>query len=255
MKSIIWQSSATIRNWLPRLQAHRGHWVGGLPQNSIQAIQKAAELNYQMVEFDVRLTADKMVILFHDETINGMPISKIFFEDIMKLNPVSTLEEVCYWLFRHKDKNFKFNIELKTNAIFSSTLEKKVSQIIRHFQLEGQILISSFNPLALGRMRFICKNVFRGLLLTLEDHPKNKWYLRKMIFNFFAKPHVLNLRYEDWSEKMFKNISKLVPVVLWTYNDMDQNMNISIRHEIEKKLHTDSIHGVISDDITPDMNI
>ena len=90
MKSNFWQFSKTIRNWLPRLQAHRGYWVGGLPQNTIAAIQKAAELNYQMVEFDVRLTADKMVILFHDENRNGTPISKMFFEEILKLNPVST---------------------------------------------------------------------------------------------------------------------------------------------------------------------
>ncbi len=255
MKSIHWQISKSIRSWLPRLQAHRGYWVGGLPQNTLSSIEKSYDLNYQMVEFDVRLTADKMVILFHDDTIDGLPISKLNFEDIMKLNPVSTLEEVCFWLSKQTEKNFKFNIELKTSAIFSSTLEKKVSRIIQHFKLESQILISSFNPLALGRMRFLCKNVFRALLLTLEEHPRNKWYFRKMIFNFFAKPHALHLRYEDWTEKSFAKISKLVPVVLWTYNELEQKMNLNRHHEISKKLYTDVIHGVISDDITPDMNV
>lgn len=249
MRSIRWQVSSQIRNWLPRLQAHRGYWVGGLPQNTLAAIQKAAELKYQMVEFDVRLTADKMVILFHDEKMNGILVSKMFFEDVLKLNAVSTLEEVCYWLSKHTDKDFKINIELKTSSIWGATLEKKVSQIIHHFQIQNQILISSFNPLALGRIRFLCKNVFRALLLTLEDHPKNKWYFRKMFFNFFAKPHVLHLRVQDWSDDMFHRISKLVPVVLWTYNENIQNTETGRAAKSDQL--SGSIHGIISDDITP----
>ncbi len=251
MKSMRWQFSSRVRSWLPKLQAHRGYWVGGLLQNTLPAIQKAAELNYEMVEFDVQLTADKMVVLFHDEKIQGKLISKILFDDLIKLTPLNTLEEVCFWLSQYSDKNFKFNIELKTGKIFGSVLEKKVAQIIKHFQLENQVLVSSFNPLALGRMRWLNRQVFRALLLTLEDHPKNKWYFRNMMFNFFARPHVLNLRHEDWTKEKFARVSRIVPVVLWTYNQADDDAKDAAQFQKGMRFDQKLVHGVISDDITP----
>ncbi len=251
VKSLRWQTSSTIRHWLPRLQAHRGYWVGGIRENTLEAVQKAAELKYQMVEFDVRLTKDQKVVLFHDGDIQGHALAELAYQEILKLEPVSTLDEVCAWLASYSDKGFKFNIELKTAAILGGALEKQVARIIKKFAIESQVLISSFNPLALGRMRLLNKDLFRALLLTLEDHPKNRWYFRHMTFNFFAKPHVLNLRLNDWSEDKFKNISRLVPVVLWTYNDTDMGVEAVTRKEIGSKLYSEWIHGVISDEITP----
>lgn len=248
MKSAQWEISPQIRSWLPRLQAHRGYWVKGLKENTLAAIEKAYDMKYEMVEFDVRLTKDKMVILFHDNDVQNRPIANTTYQDILKLIPVNTLEEVCFWLAKLPNKNFKFNIELKTSAIVSGELEKKVARIVTHFKLENQVLISSFNPLALGRMRLYCKELFRALLLTLEEHPKNRWYFKRMTFNFFAKPHVLNLRHEDWSEDRFEKICDLVPVVLWTYNELEFGGNNEGRFQgLGKK-----IHGVISDDLTPE---
>ncbi len=251
LKTWRWETSTSIRTWLPRLQSHRGYWVGGIRENSLAAIQKAAELKYEMVEFDVRLTQDHRVVLFHDGHIQGKAIAELSLEQIRQLEPVNSLDEICSWLASYDDTNFKFNIELKTSAIVGGELEKQVAKIVNQYALEKQVLISSFNPLALGRMRLINEKLFRALLLTLEEHPKNRWYFRYMTFNFFAKPHVLNLRVDDWSEKKFRKISRLVPVVLWTYNDTDMGAEAMTRKEIGDKLHSDFIHGVISDEITP----
>ena len=252
VKSLRWQTSNTIRTWLPRLQSHRGYWVGGIRENTLAAIEKAAELKYQMVEFDVRLTKDRRVVLFHDGVIQGHVLANMTYAEILKIEPINTLDEVCLWLSNYSDKTFKFNIELKTSAIVGGELENQVAKVVQKFALEHQVLISSFNPLALGRMRMLNGNLFRALLLTLEEHPKNRWYFRYMTFNFFAKPHVLNLRVDDWSEQKFKKISRLVPVVLWTYNDTDMGAEAKTRKEIGAKLYSEWIHGVISDEITPE---
>lgn len=59
----------------PFLSAHRGAWGTdeGLPQqapeNSIAAIDNAAALKFEMVELDVKLTADKQLVLMHDYTL------------------------------------------------------------------------------------------------------------------------------------------------------------------------------------------
>jgi glycerophosphoryl diester phosphodiesterase len=52
----------------PRIIGHRG---GGAlaPENTLAGIRRAAELGFAGVEFDVMLTADKIPVLIHDETL------------------------------------------------------------------------------------------------------------------------------------------------------------------------------------------
>jgi glycerophosphoryl diester phosphodiesterase len=57
------------RNWPhPRIIGHRG---GGTlaPENTLAGIRKAAELGFGGIEFDVMLSADKIPVLIHDETL------------------------------------------------------------------------------------------------------------------------------------------------------------------------------------------
>ena len=56
--------------------AHRGFWkTEGSAQNSITALKKAAEAKVYGSEFDVQLTADGIVVVNHDDTINGLTIA------------------------------------------------------------------------------------------------------------------------------------------------------------------------------------
>ncbi|NIO40416.1 MAG: glycerophosphodiester phosphodiesterase, partial [Burkholderiales bacterium] len=52
----------------PRIIAHRG---GGVlaPENTLAALRYARNLGFEGVEFDVKLTADNVPVLFHDETL------------------------------------------------------------------------------------------------------------------------------------------------------------------------------------------
>ena len=53
---------------VPRVIGHRGA-AGHAPENTIAAIEKAAQLGARWVEFDVKLTRDGALILFHDDTL------------------------------------------------------------------------------------------------------------------------------------------------------------------------------------------
>lgn len=55
--------------------AHRGLWTAGVPENSIAAYQAAAEAGYG-IEYDVRLSADGVPILYHDESLKRLTPSK-----------------------------------------------------------------------------------------------------------------------------------------------------------------------------------
>lgn len=56
------------RTWLPRVIGHRGA-AAAAPENTIESLRLAAEQGARMVEFDVKLTADGVVILMHDDSL------------------------------------------------------------------------------------------------------------------------------------------------------------------------------------------
>ncbi|MFM1897756.1 MAG: hypothetical protein RLZZ385_2830 [Pseudomonadota bacterium] len=50
--------------------AHRACWKDGAPENSLAAIERCLELNVDMIEIDVAITADGVPVLLHDETLD-----------------------------------------------------------------------------------------------------------------------------------------------------------------------------------------
>jgi glycerophosphoryl diester phosphodiesterase len=68
----------------PRIIAHRG---GGVlaPENTLAALRFARNLGFAGVEFDVKLSADDVPILFHDDTLDRTtdasgPVAEILFD-------------------------------------------------------------------------------------------------------------------------------------------------------------------------------
>ncbi len=55
--------------------AHRGDWRNA-PENSLQAIKNCIEMGVDIVEIDVRMTADYQMIVMHDRTLNRTSTGK-----------------------------------------------------------------------------------------------------------------------------------------------------------------------------------
>lgn len=74
----------------PRIIAHRG--AGALaPENTLAAIRHAVNLGFAGIEFDVKLTADDVPILFHDQTLERTTdgrgrVAEMRFDDIVGLD-------------------------------------------------------------------------------------------------------------------------------------------------------------------------
>jgi glycerophosphoryl diester phosphodiesterase len=71
--------------------AHRG-FNDTHPENSIQAFQEAIRKKCKYLEVDIRLTKDNVLVLFHDDTIKGQPISSLTDAKLITIQPVDTLE-------------------------------------------------------------------------------------------------------------------------------------------------------------------
>jgi glycerophosphoryl diester phosphodiesterase len=124
---------------------HKG-CAGIEPENTLRAFERALELGVDAIEFDVRMTKDKQLIIIHDNkvdrTANGKGFVKDFtLDEIRKLDAgkgekIPTLEEVINLL---KDRNITVNIEIKE----PNTLDK-ILEIIRKDKLVEKVLIISF---------------------------------------------------------------------------------------------------------------
>lgn len=73
-----------IANAQPKVVAHRGYWdIDGSAQNSIRALIKADSIHCDACEFDVWLTADKQLVVNHDDHINGYVIETTSSDTIL----------------------------------------------------------------------------------------------------------------------------------------------------------------------------
>ena len=64
-------ASAVERNPYPATFAHRGCWFkDDVPENSLHGVRMAKRFGYKGIECDVKYTADGVMVIIHDKTIN-----------------------------------------------------------------------------------------------------------------------------------------------------------------------------------------
>lgn len=238
-KAVPWPETA-LRP--PSLQAHRGYWQAGAQENTLSAFEAAKAQGFEMFELDVRLSAEAIPVVFHDADLRRLGkqrtdrVSDSTVEQLKAWAQVCTLEEV---LISSQVPRF-INIELKSNSVWQGSLEEAVAALVRKHGCESRVLFSSFNPLALWRMKRLLPTVPRALLATGEDDPENKIYLRQMWLAPYIGVHALHLDHNYVKPDAVTRWKKRqVPVALWTVNDPD---------EVRKYLQAGAI-SVISDSV------
>ena len=174
------------------------------PENTLAAFQKAREMGAHGVELDVMLSTDGEVMVRHDNELerttdgHGRVRDKTLTE-LKSLDAgswfgpqfagerIPMLREVCIWAAQ----DMLLNIELKSVAITRTPLEEKTVAIVREFGLERRVVLSSFNPFSLRRVRQIAPELHTGLLYA-EDLPI---YLRRAWLRPLARPAALHPHY------------------------------------------------------------
>lgn len=161
--------------------AHRG-FSGEYPENTMLAFQKAYDAGVDGIELDVQMTKDGEIVVIHDErvdrTTNGIGYVKDFlykqlrsldagswFHDRFARQRIPALMEVLEWI-QDLDKEIMINIELKNNAINYPNLEEKLLKMIGQFQLEKQVVLSSFNIYSMLKARRLHPSIEIGTLFA-----------------------------------------------------------------------------------------
>lgn len=174
------------------IYAHRGA-AGTYPENTMISFNKGKEFGATGIELDVHLTKDNQLVVIHDETIDRTSNGKGFvstytYEQLKKYdfsykwrgklgkNDIPLLEDVFKWL---KENQLKINIELKNNLLPYTTMEERVIQLIRLYELENRVVLSSFNPDSLKHCISIAPDIETAILL---NHMVNEpWEYAKKI--------------------------------------------------------------------------
>ncbi len=187
------------------------------PQNTLAAFRLANEYGADGYELDVHLTKDGVPVVIHDFTVDqttdgtglvaGFTLADLKRLDAgVKFSPrfagerIPTLAEVFDILEPHSI----VNVELKTKSIGDNGLERATVQLIRERGLQERVILSSFNPFSLLRVRRIAPELKIGLLYA----PDLPLYLRKAWFRLVVKPQALHphyrmvdARYMAWAKR------------------------------------------------------
>lgn len=162
------------------VHAHRG-FSARYTENTLLAFKKAIEAGADYIELDVHASSDNHVVVIHDGTTgrvadSNLVVSQSTLEELKRLNlsmdqKIPTLREVLE-LCQGK---IGLNIEIKQKDIFS-----QVNDLIKEFQMENDVLISSFLHEELIKFKSINPNL---IYTTLEPTGGNIWAYIKVLFN------------------------------------------------------------------------
>ena len=204
--------------------AHRGIFDNDkVPENSIKSFKDAIKKGY-VIEFDVHLTKDKKIVVFHDMDLDRMtkekgPIKELTLEELQKIKLLDTdyripsLDEVLELI----DGKVPLLIELKYDTKHHE-LEKEL--IKKLDQYNGEFAVQSFDPFYVSYFRFHKNEYLRGLLIgSFRSKIKNIFINNLILLPFdilISNPDFLAVDKKLYKNKRIKKFKKKKNVVAWT---------------------------------------
>jgi glycerophosphoryl diester phosphodiesterase len=174
----------------PQMCAHRGAGKHA-PENTLVAIRFGASYGYRMMEFDVKLSADNVLHLLHDDTVdrtsNGTgAASAMSWQALSQLDagswhshtfagePIPTFENVIGFC---QANNIAMNVEIKPSPGRERETGVAVAKMVsdRCGAMQPPPLLSSFSETALEGAREAASSLPRALLL---DKLPEDWLAR-----------------------------------------------------------------------------
>ncbi|MCR4422020.1 MAG: glycerophosphodiester phosphodiesterase [Exilispira sp.] len=203
-------------------------------ENTIESFDLINKFDIDGTEFDVNISLDKKLYVYHDynlfrlfgidknlketysENLDNLKIilfsSKIYGNKIESKIP--KLNEAF-----EKLKNCRLlNLEIKSNSLKDLGLEKAVAELIKKYELQKKIVISSFDPFCLYRFSKFLPEVPRGLLVSKSGLAK---YLKDMWFLAFSKADFIHFESSFIGTPIVKQLKKKgYSIVFWGVNSV-----------------------------------
>jgi glycerophosphoryl diester phosphodiesterase len=157
----------------PRVWAHRGASAHA-PENTMAAFERAVRDGADGIELDVRFDGERNVVVFHDDKLDrlaGRPgrIGELSAAERAGLRvrgePVPLLAEVLATFDTEVDVEIKAHRPGREHALVEAT-----ARVIAASGRAGQVLVSSFDPIALVQLHAYLPDVAVGYLFHDDQH-------------------------------------------------------------------------------------
>ncbi len=211
--------------------AHRGA-SSERPENTLEAIRLALEEGAHAVEIDLKRTADGVVVLMHDATVDRTTqgtglLHQLSYAQVQHLDAaqgfrpypgrhaVPRLDQVLEAV----DQRAWLNLELTNYPSPLDDLPERVAQLLRATGYVNKVWISSFNPIALWQFRRALPEVPTGFLVLPKTWSVLSVHALVRILGVVAiHPHRIHLHrpwWRAWQRRGFK-------IFMYTLNTPDE---------------------------------
>jgi glycerophosphoryl diester phosphodiesterase len=228
----------------PQIIAHRGGW-GLWPQHTLDGYQRAVDLRVDALELDVRRTADGIMVVFHDRTVDRVTdgtgrVDALSFAQLQQLDAgyhwssdggtthpfrdqglqVPTLEQV---LARFPQQHMI--IELKSDG---QAMAEQLCGLLRAHNHQERSIVASFHDDALTFFREACPEVATS---ASSSEAAYYWILHVLRLDLLSSPDFEALLIPETAgpitivDQRFVDVSQTrgLPVQVWTI-DEEQDM-------------------------------
>lgn len=211
--------------------AHRGARRVA-PENTLPAFERALAMGVAGIEFDVHLTTDGRLVVIHDFTVGKTTdghgaVAAMTAAEVRRLDAgshfdaafagvqVPFLEEVLDLV----GDRCRLNIEIKSMDPYANDASSAVAAIIRDRALYDQVLVSSFNPISLIKLRYLDSKIALGMLYG-DEMPG---FLRQVWAGPPIRPEaqhpehtLIDAAYMQWARALPGAVNT------WTVNDVEE---------------------------------
>lgn len=173
------------------------------------------------IELDIFLTADRKVVVTHDEdtrrlTGKKLKVRKSLYRQLKKLDlgggEIMPLLDDVFGTF---GKAFKvINVEIKSTGIWRDGIEAELALLIREHKLAKKILVSSFNPQNLSRFHKAMPEVAVAMLFS-RMQVMQPWYQKKIEL---LKPDAINPEFGLLKNRKSPIYRPQKPLWVWNAN-------------------------------------
>lgn len=207
--------------------AHRGLHTDLIPENSLLSFQKALEKDYS-IEFDLTITKDEKVVVFHDDNLFRLcgvnkNIEEVEYSYLKELKLLNSEETVPLFedLLSFINGKIELIIEIKKHNTIG-VLENTVIKLLENYK--GKYFICSFDKKILLWFRKNYPNLKIGLIF--ESSPKKFQKYNKVLFlykYFKVKPDFISLEYKLLNSSIYKFCrNKNIKLLTWTIKNKEE---------------------------------
>jgi glycerophosphoryl diester phosphodiesterase len=214
-----------------------------LPENTLKAFRNAIELGADFIEFDLRLSKDNEIVIFHDpDTYDITSVPGLIKDSTLKeLKMLNVGDGETMPTFREVVELADHKINLLLH-IAAANMEAQIVSLLREYDYIDMTIASCMVYKYLFKLRDIEPKLKLAAIEDLRSEEIPNWKTRKKLIDNAAnsKVYAINPEYHliDSEFVTYAHQRKL-KIFPWTVND---------KNEMESLIHQ-GVDGIITDDV------